>query len=72
MLLQVFTILVNFLDHKDWGTAFETTIPQRKQIDASNNGKSDQKIEVHIDDTEKESEHIEKKRKLESSSDACT
>lgn len=67
MLLQVFTILVNYLDHKDWGTAFETTIPQRKQIDASSNGKSDQKIEVHIDDTEKESEHIEKKRKLESS-----
>ena len=51
MLLQVFTILVNYLDQKDWGTAFETTIPQRKQIDASSNGKSDQKIEANKDDT---------------------
>ncbi|CAL8472134.1 g11676 [Coccomyxa elongata] len=60
---QVFSILVNYLDHKDWRLALNTAIPQRKRMDDNENEVSENECAHHSD------EHIHKKRRTENSSD---
>ncbi len=64
---QVFSILVNYLDHKDWRLALNTAIPQRKRMDDNDNEVSENECAHHSDDLEQE--HIHKKSRTENSTD---
>lgn len=64
---QVFSILVNYLDHKDWRVALNAAIPQRKRVDDAENEVSENECTHHGDN--QEPEHIHKKSRTENNED---